>query len=172
MHRRKTAGSDVSTFRLEAIIDSTPERVAVAAAQNIVDPEYGPANTDKTILRNDADAIVVYSYIHINAPFVSDRDIVSKVERTYDPDSRTHRLEWKAIDEGPPKREGVVRLNRSEGSWTFSPEASGTTRAVYTSSTAIDGYIPGWLVDSQMSKTMLDGIEGLRRAVDHERKAD
>jgi hypothetical protein len=169
LYQRKNDDSAASTFRLEAIVDSPPNLVAVAAARNIVDPDYGPANTEKTILLNDGDVIVIYNYIRIDTPFVSDRDIVSRVERTYDPNSRTHRLQWRATDEGPPKKEGVIRLEHSEGSWTFSPEPDGTTRAVYISQTEIAGYLPAWLVDSRMSKTMVDGIEGLRRAVDHER---
>ncbi len=172
LHRRKTAGSAAATFRLEAIVDSPPDLVAVVAAKNLVDPSYRQANTDKTILRNDAEAIVIYSYIHIDTPFVSDRDVISRVERSYDPDSRTHRLDWKAIDEGPPKKEGVIRLERSEGHWTFSPEAEGTTRAVYVSHTETAGFVPGWLVNSRMAKTMVEGIEGLRRAVDRDQQRE
>ena len=172
LHRRETAGSSAATFRLEAIVDSPADLVAVAAAKNLVDPEHRQANTEKTILRNDAEAIVIYSHIHIDAPFVSDRDVISRVERSYDPESQTHRFDWKAIDEGPPKKEGVIRLERSEGYWTFSPEAEGTTRAVYVSHTETAGFVPGWLVNSQMAKTMVEGIEGLRRAVDREQQRE
>jgi hypothetical protein len=170
LHRRKTADSDASTFRLEAIVDSTPELAARAATRVISDPELSPENTDTEVLRREADTIVVYSYIHINAPFVSDRDVISKIERSHDVDTESYRIEWKAVDEeGPPKKDGVIRLDRSEGYWSFTPEGNGTTRAVYVSHTEVDGYIPGWVIDSQMSKTMVGGIESLRKAVDLER---
>lgn len=173
LYQRDTAESEASTFRLEAIVDSTPDLVAAAAAKSIVDPEYSQANTDKRVLRDDDETIVVYNYIHILAPFVSDRDVISRIERSYDPASQSHRLVWQAIDEGdPPKRDGVIRLERSEGSWTFSPEADGTTRAVYVSHTEIAGYLPAWIVDRQMSKTMVEGIENLRLAVERERRGD
>lgn len=169
LHRRPTPGSDAPTFRLEAILDSPPELVAIAAARYMTDPEYRGANMDKKVLRNDEEVIVIYNYIHVNAPFVSDRDVISRIERSYDPDSKTYRLEWRAIDEGPPKQDGVVRLERSEGYWAFSPAEEGTTRAVYVSHTESAGYVPEWVVTSRMSKTMVEGIEGLRRVVNRER---
>jgi hypothetical protein len=172
LQKRKLEGSDFSTFRLEAILDSPPDLVALVAVKNLADPDYHQENTEKKVLRNDAEAIVVYSYIHINAPFVSDRDVISRIERSYDPETRIHRLSWKAIDEGPPKKEGVVRLDHSEGSWTFSPEAEGKTRAVYTSHTEIAGYVPAWIINATMSKTMVQGIKSLREAVHRERQAD
>ncbi len=172
LQKRKLDGSDFSTFRLEAILDSPPDLVALVAAKNLADPDYHEENTDKKVLRNDAEAIIVYSYIHITAPFVSDRDVISRIERSYDPETRIHRLSWKAIDEGPPKKKGVVRLDHSEGSWTFSPEAEGKTRAVYVSHTEIAGYVPAWIVNATMSKTMVQGIKSLRKAVHRERQAD
>jgi hypothetical protein len=172
LHQRETAGSEAATFRLEAIVDSPPEFVVVAAANFIVNPEFSLENTDITVLRNDAEAIVVYNYIHINVPFVSDRDVISRIERSYDPDTQTYRLDWKAVDDGPPKKDGVIRLDRSEGYWSFSPEPDGSTRAVYVSHTEIAGFLPAWVVNSQMSKTMVGGIESLRKAVDREQRGD
>lgn len=165
IEKRKVAGSDFPTFRLEAILDSPPDVVARVAVKNLSDPDYHQDNTEKAILRDDSEGLVVYSYIYINTPFVSDRDIISKIDRSYDLETQVHRLSWKAIDEGPPKKDGVIRLDRSEGSWTFSPEAGGKTRAVYESYTEIAGYIPAWIVNSTMSKTMVQGIEDLRTAV-------
>lgn len=173
LYQRNTIDSDAATYRLEAIVDSAPDLVALAVASYIVDPAYSQANTDKTILRNDEDVIVVYSYIHIDAPFVSDRDVISRIERSHDPATKVYRLAWRVIDEGgPAKKDGVIRLERSDGSWTFSPNDDGTTRAVYESHTEIAGFLPTWLVNAQMTQTMLEGIEGLRKAVDRQRQGE
>jgi len=172
IERRKVAGSDFSTFRLEATLDSPPDLVARVAVRNVSDPDYHQDNTDKTILRDDSEALIVYSYIHINTPFVSDRDVISKIDRSYDAETQVHQLRWEAIEEGPPKKDGVIRLERSEGSWTFSPEAGGKTRAVYESYTETVGYLPAWIVNSAMSKTMLEGLESLRTAVREEAQGE
>jgi len=169
LYQQEHPDSNIATYRLEAIVDSPPDVVATAATKFVADPEFRAPNTDKTVLRADEDSILVYSYIHIDAPFVSDRDVISLVERTYDPDSLTHRIAWRATDEGPPTKEGVVRLELSEGSWTFTPVEPGATRVVYTNRADSAGFLPVWLVRSQMQKTMVDGIAGLREAVERER---
>jgi hypothetical protein len=165
LYKRKPPGSDYDAFRLEAIVDATPEIVAGVATANLVDPARSQKNIDKKVLRNDEDGIVVYSYIHINAPFISDRDIVSRIDRSYDRATDTHRLAWRATDEGPPRIKGVTRVERSEGSWTFSPAADGKTRAIYTSHTEVDGFVPAWIINATIRSTMVEGLRGLRESV-------
>jgi hypothetical protein len=165
LYKRKPPGSEFDAYRLEAIIDSPPQIVAAAAATNLADPERSQKNMDKKILRNDEEVMIVYSYIHINAPFVSDRDVISHIDRSYDPATDTHILAWRSTDEGPPPIEGVSRLDNSRGSWTFSPEANGKTRAIYFSHTEIQGFVPAWVINVTMRGTMVQGIEGLRETV-------
>jgi hypothetical protein len=74
-------------------------------------------------------------------------------------------MSWKATNEGPPPKDGVIRLNRSEGFWRFTPTPEGNTLAVYVSHTEIAGSIPAWVVNSVMSDTMVQGIEGLRKSL-------
>ena len=168
IYKRKPIGSEYFAYRLEAEIDASPERVAEAAAEVLADPEASQSNMEKTILRNDGEAIVVYSYIHISAPFVADRDVTTRATRSFDPETRTHRLDWSATDEGPAPREGVVRLEKSQGSWSFAPAAPGRTRVVYESHTEIAGSMPAWLVNVLMNDTILQGLVNLRERVRRE----
>jgi hypothetical protein len=165
VYTRKPPGSKFSTYRLEAVLDFPLKEVASIAHKNISDPEFRPKNTVKTILRNDGEVMLVHSHIIINAPFISDRDVISRVERSYDPATQAHTMSWKATNEGPPPKDGVIRLNRSEGFWRFTPTPEGSTLAVYVSHTEIAGSIPAWVVNSVMSDTMVQGIEGLRKSL-------
>ena len=108
---------------------------------------------------------MVHSHIEIKAPFVADRDVVTRVEQAFDAETQTHRLTWSATDEGPPPRDGVVRLGRSSGYWSFRAESEGKTRAVYVNHTDTAGTVPAWIVNSIMSDTMVQGIEELRRVL-------
>jgi hypothetical protein len=65
-------------------------------------------------------------------------------------------------DEGPPPKEGVIRVEKSDGAWHFEPLAGGRTRVTYESHTEIAGSIPAWLVNSLMNQTVVEGFEGLR----------
>ncbi len=168
MYTRKPAGSDYSAYRLEAIFDAPVEVVADVAARNIVDPAFSQKNMDKTVLERDAQGALIHSHIHINAPFISDRDVVTRVEFDFDPTSKTHVVRWRATDEGPPPPDGVIRLDRSDGSWTFLPSPDGKTRAIYTSHTEIAGALPAWLLNGFMSNTMVESVTGLREALQRE----
>lgn len=165
VYTRKPAGSQFSEYRIEAVLNYPSEIVAAVAVNNLADPAFRPKNTIKTIIQNDADALLVHSHIAINAPFVSDRDVVTRVERTFDSATETHTIAWRATDEGPPPRDGVVRLDRSDGYWSFTPEDETHTKAVYVSHTEIAGSIPAWVINSVMSATMTEGIQGLRASL-------
>jgi len=169
MYEREVPGSDFAAYRLEATIDAPPRAVAAAAQRNLSDPDVAQKYTTKTVLRDDPDATVVYSYIDI--PIVSDRDVVTHTVRSFDPDTGSHRLEWRASEEGPAPRPGVVRLRESRGSWEFAPLPDGRTRAVYESHTDIGGSIPAWLLERLMSDTVVDGYESLRVRVERDRRA-
>jgi len=164
VYRRKPAGSDYYAYRLEAVIDAPPAVVAAAGRANIADPSAAQENMTKTLLSDDGDVVVVYTYIDL--PMISDRDVTTRAERSFDPQTGSYRVEWAATDEGPPPKKGVVRLHQSTGFWLFAPLEGGRTRATYESHTEIAGSIPVWLVNSMMTDTVVDGIVRLRARVD------
>ncbi len=170
VYKRKPLGSKFVAYRLEAIIDAPPDVVAAAARNDFVDPEAEQKNIDTTVLRDDADVTVIYSYIHL--PLISDRDITTRAERSFDPATGTHRISWRAVNDGPPPKKGVVRLQKSDGSWVFSPAGEQQTRAVYETHTEVAGAMPAWLVNSMLNKSIVRGIARLRAKVDYEKKGD
>jgi hypothetical protein len=172
IYRREVPDSDFEAFRLEAVIDAPPHVVAEAFRKNIVDPEVSQARTTKTVLRND-EVVIVYSYIDM--PLVSDRDVISRCERDPDPQDGSIRYRWFVTDEGPAPTEGVVRLEKSDGSWEFRPlppDGPGGERtfAVNEIHTEIGGAIPAWLVNRLILETVMDGISDLRARVDRDHR--
>lgn len=160
VYRRKPPGSDYFAYRLEAVIDAPPAAVAAAGRADIADPSTAADNMERTVLSDDGEVLVVYTYIDL--PLVSDRDVTTRAQRSFDPDTGTYRVEWHATDAGPPPRKGVVRLQESSGRWIFSPLEGGRTRAVYESHSEAAGSIPAWLVNSFMTDMAVDGIVNLR----------
>ncbi len=164
LSRRDLADSDFPVFRLEATIDAPSSTVAAAVRKNVIDPTVSPKHTKKTVLRDDEDVIVIYSYIEL--PLVADRDVTTRTEASFDPETGSYRFTWRATDDGPAPKEGVVRLQNSSGSWVFTPLAEGGTSAVTESHTEIEGSIPAWLVTSIISDAVIDGLEKLRARVE------
>jgi hypothetical protein len=168
LYRRDLPDSDFAAFRLEATIEAPAGAVAAAFRKNITDPKASPKNMKKTVIREDGNVVVLYSYIEI--PLMSDRDVTTRGVRSFDPETGSHRFHWKATDEGPAPKEGVVRLEKSTGSWVFTPLAEGRTSAVYEGHTDIEGAIPSWLVDRLAINTVVDGLVILRARVERDRK--
>ncbi len=168
MYTRKPAGSTFSAYRLEAVFDAPLEVVAAAATKHMVDPDNRQRNMDKTVLKRDELGALIHSHIYISAPFVADRDVVTRVDFHSDPASKTHTMRWRATDEGPPPKSGVIRLDRSDGSWTFVSGQGDTTRAIYMSHTEIAGSLPAWILNGFMSDSMVHSVTGLRQAVERE----
>jgi len=164
LYKRRPADSDFDAYRLEAVIDAPPAVVAAAARANMADPGTAPPNSDKTILRNERDEVVVYTRARI--PVVSDRDVVTRARESFDPQTETHRLVWRATDEeGPAPQKGVVRIERSSGSWTFTQLDDGRTRAVFEVHTDLAGSIPGWVINPLMTGSVVDVATKLRARV-------
>ena len=168
VYKRKPLGSKYFAYRLEAVLLAPLELVA-AASRKDGPPESRPKNIDFTVLREDEDVRVVYSYIHL--PLIADRDITTRMDRSYDAATETHRIAWRVVDEGPPPKKGVVRLRKSDGAWEFSPEGDEQTRVIYETHTEVAGSMPAWLVNSMTDDSILDGFQRLLEKVELERQA-
>ena len=164
----RPSASEYDAYRLEAVVDAPPALVAGAARAEMADPNSKPDRAEKTVIRADADEVVVYMYA--NLPLVSDRDAITHARLISDEKAGSYRLAWQATDrEGPAPKEGVVRIAESTGGWTFLPLEGGNTRAIYESHSDLAGSIPAWLVNSLMTEAVIDNIARLRARVERER---
>jgi hypothetical protein len=169
LYKCRPAGSDFDAYRLEAVMDAPPAAVAAAARAQMADPTSAPDRAEKTVLRDEGDEVVVHTYARL--PLVSDRDVITRARQSFDAEQGTHRLEWHATDkEGPPPKEGVVRVHSSSGSWMFTPLDGGRTRAIYESHNDLAGSVPAWLINSLMTDAVVDNLARLRARVERDRK--
>jgi len=164
LSQRDLPGSSFPAFRLEATLEVPVAKAAAAMRSNLRDSRVSPKNMKKTLIREDGDVLVLYSYIDV--PLFADRDITTRAEESVDPETGVHRFDWWATDEGPAPKPGVVRLQKASGSWVFTPLADGRTRAVCESHTEIGGSIPAWLVHSVSRNTAVEELVLLRARLD------
>jgi len=168
VYRCRPAHSDYDAYRLEAVIAAPPAVVAAAARAEMADPDSAPPRAEKKVLRDDGEDLVIYTYAHL--PLVSDRDVTTRATLSFDARSGVRRLEWQATDqEGPPAKEGVVRVKDSSGAWTFTPLDGAATRVTYESHSDLAGSVPAWLINSLMIETVVDNLARLRTRVQRDR---
>ena len=148
LYRRQLPDSRVAAFRLEGAVDAPIARVLEARSAG----EKAGAKQDddgprRELLRRDGDVTVTYTYMPV--PLLADRDLVLLQTHSQDPATGVHRFVWHTIEgEGPAPPEGVVRIQRSEGMWEFTPEGDARTRLVLESLTDAGGSLPAWVVNS------------------------
>jgi hypothetical protein len=143
LYRRQLPDARVAAFRLEGKVDAPIAAVLEAQRRPPRSTGDGPR---RELLRRDGEVTVTYTYMPV--PLLADRDLVLRQEHQHDASSGVHRFVWHTVDgEGPPPPEGVVRIQRSEGMWEFTPQGPGSTRLVLESLTDAGGSLPAWVVN-------------------------
>jgi hypothetical protein len=173
LYSRLPAGSAFRAYRFETRVDASPSEACDAAMSFASSPDRSPAGQNRTILAQTGDSLLVYT--HVELPLVADRETTTRIAKRIDTAANTCRLEWgDANDEGPPPTQGRVRIVDSRGFWQFEPIAAGGEReahVVYESYANPGGRIPAWIINSAMSSSLADQIDGLRDVIDERREA-
>jgi hypothetical protein len=168
LYVRPHPGSSYAEYRMEIALDGSPKDVSAALQHNMLDPDTYPENLERTLLRREDGVVVTYDYISV--PFASDRDVTLRTEISDDPDTGIHRIRWSATQsEGPPPRDGVVRMPSHSGSWTLTPHGNGRTLAVYQGHVELGGRLPASFVDAKMPESIVEQAGELRRTI-HQRR--
>jgi len=164
MWARLPADSKWREFRLTGDVD-VPPAVAVEVAMDVsADVSRAASGETRRLLLRTPDVIV--TYVRVDFPMVADRDVTTRLERAHDADRGEDRMVWReANDEGPPLEEGVVRMQRARGSWTFHPLAGGRTRVVFESYADLGDSLPAWLINPFMTGTIKSNLVDLRAAL-------
>lgn len=164
LYSRARSGSNYDEYRLEVPVEAEPETVVAALESNLFDPTTYPGSFERRVLRSGDGVYVSYDYMHV--PLLSDRDVVLRTEVGRDPATGHPQIRWYATDrEGPAPREGVVRVERSEGRWIVVPDGQGGSVAIYQAHMDLGGSLPAALVDSQMPRSIAQQAIALHRRV-------
>lgn len=106
----------------------------------------------------------LFLYTINNAPWpVANRDSVSRIFWTQDPQTHVITMTATAIDGMVPRRAKTVRLRQAEFVWEFRPLSDG--RIVVTNEAHVDpaGPVPAWLVNMLLVESPFKTMQRLRR---------
>jgi hypothetical protein len=164
LYRRQLPDSRVAAFRLEGAVDVPIAVVLEARRAGEEDASGDPDGPRRTLIRREGDVSVTYTLMAV--PLLADRDLVLRQVHSSDPATGIHRFVWKTIEgEGPPPPEGVVRIQRSEGMWEFTPQGDARTRLVLESLTDAGGSLPAWVVNRFYPSELRREWNGLIRRI-------
>lgn len=156
---RAMPGSEYKAYRIEAVLDAPPERALAATRLRILDQRFVGSGRERRVLRHEGDAVVLY--FRTGAPMIDDRDAVTRLEPLR-AGGGAMGWQWRSTNAGPKPQPNVVRMPRSEGSWTFRPDGERGSHAVYESFAELGGSIPTWIINRLMVSEQLRELETVR----------
>ena len=156
LERRAVEGSRFYEYRVRAHSTVSPA-VAVERIWSGIGNEHPPTVKHRTVVRREADELVVYDQIH--TPVVSDRDVTIRIRKSADGHGGFDIAFESAPDQGPPPAVGYVRLTVVHGSWHIEPAPEGGSNIAYRCYSEQGGAIPAFLVRGAQQDSTLDEFE-------------
>jgi len=160
VERERTPGRPA--FKIETRFAATPALAATVLMEGMLRDDDLPKGQRREILEYDEHEALVYTFIDLPL-LLSDRELALRIVHSEDPESGTHRIDWREANEALPAREGgVVRLSGAMGYWELRPDGNGGTRATHVTQTELGGSIPDAIGYRLMRSQALDSVDRLR----------
>ncbi|MBW2523283.1 MAG: SRPBCC family protein [Deltaproteobacteria bacterium] len=126
-------------------LPAPPETVLAALLDYSRHAEVLERLAECRVLERGDDWLVVYQ--RLGLPVIDDRDFTLRLNWGHD--AERHWIRYRAVPEGPPPVDGVIRVTRHFGGWDLLPADGGkTTRARYQSNIDMAGAVPLWMTRS------------------------
>jgi uncharacterized protein YndB with AHSA1/START domain len=163
---RAVPNSSVREVRAEGIIEAPITNVwsVLGDIEHFVD--FMPYVVETRVLETKGNGH--FEYTLLNPPLVSKRDYTLEITTVEDPNGEAFVRSWTSANhKGPPPRDGAVRLDVVEGSWTLEKIDGTHTRATYMLLTDPGGNIPSWMANKANTTSLPDLMNAVRqRALD------
>jgi hypothetical protein len=164
---RAVQGSPVRELWAVAVLDAPTIEIQAAILDTEAFPRFMPHVKEAVVLGPLEPDGSYYSYARTEPPLVAGRDYVLHVfvDSQLTPDGRGEfTSHWQAEPDRVPRRAGMVRLKRNNGSWRVSPAENGKTRVEYRLAVDPGGSVPAFLAD--MANKV--GVEDVMHAIERE----
>lgn len=152
VHARPVEGSSYAELRATATV-AVPADALCAGAFGTpkLDPRE-PSLKSRKVLKESADERITYD--EISAPVVSDRDYAVRTTRAQTPTGCRVTVAI-APEHAPPKRDGIVRVEKLRCVWDFEPQPDGKTKLTYVVWTDPNTSLPAFLVEPSRQSLMI-----------------
>ena len=166
VYNRPRAGSAVHEIKAVGLIDAPPKSAWAVIRDYDHYKDCMPYTEESKILgREDGDKVIFF-YSLINAPLVSRRDYVIRLvdESDWKDGQGYLKSSWDITPNGPPPKDGVVRVKANEGYWLLEPRDGGKkTFVTYWLYTDPGGSIPNWVANKANQSAVPDVFRAIRK---------
>ncbi len=162
---RENPNSNFNAFRAKMTIASSVEEVEYILKNLDKYKDVFPDTEELKILKRLGDNKHI-QYSHTKAPWpVSDRDGVFEVSFKTAPSDGSLYSSAHALPDYIPEKDGIVRIQKSNSSWTVTPKSEGKIQIIYEVEAEPGGSIPDWLANSAASELPYNTFINLREAL-------
>jgi len=118
-----------------------------------------------TTLKEISPAEVIY-HSEVNVPWpVSNRDFIARIKLTQNPATKVMYLNAQNLPSYIPVKEDVVRIQKSDSKWIFTPVSKTATKIEYILFADPGGAVPAWLINMFATKGPMESFTKLKEQV-------
>lgn len=163
VYTRSIEGWDINEYKATGKIKTTLAKAVEAYRCGSCRSQWASKRTSEVKNLKEITKDKIYTYSYADAPWpVSDRDNVVLVEYSY-PKSGTVVARITAVPDYIPRKSGVVRVERIQGSWTFEDLRNGYVQVTTQVVADPGGSVPTWLVNSNIVNGPHESLSGLKK---------
>ena len=162
--QREVASSSIQEIKVETTIDASSVHIWRVIRDVERYAEFMPYLAEARILWEQGDTRLVYQ--RISPPLFNDRDYTLRAKAYEDYETGVFEQTFsEANAQGPPPRDGTVRVGTVDGGWVLEPLGPSKTRIVYWLHTDPGGVVPQWAVNFGQRRSLPKLLKALRQVV-------
>ncbi len=160
---REVPSSSIREVKAEAVVNQPIARLWEVLADVPRYTEFMPYVVEARVLET-VGATQALEYQLLDPPLVDKRDYALLVTVEHGEQLTVWRRSWTvAAGKGPPLRDGVIRLQVCDGTWTLEKLGSRSTRVEYYLYTDPGGSIPAWIANKANTTSVPALLDAVRQ---------
>jgi len=163
VYTRRVADSPLKAFKGEVEVATDVERVLAVLGDADTFPDWVPDTLACRLLESREGVRTLYIETHAPWP-ASNRDGVYRFTSARDAGGGAATVRVEALPDFVPRREGLVRIPRSDGRWSIEAMGSGV-HVAYEIHADPGGWVPAWIANLTAVRMPYDTLRNLRRVL-------
>lgn len=161
-YSQKRSDTKINAVKLEAVFPTTLSHLS-AVITDVSAYDTWIFNSRSTRLLKQVSPSELYYYSEVIFPWPAvNRDFVSHVVINQNPVTKEVSIKAKNVSGWEPKKNKLVRIDYSEGSWQLIPLSNKEVQVIYTLQVDPGGDLPAWIINSFSSKGLVQTFKNLR----------